>query len=102
MRHALLDGNKIVNIIEIDPRNVSDFPSAVTIPNGVGAGIGDTYEDDRFWRINPDTQAKEELISIDPISDLGRVAYDSAADCTSALLEISRLAQAQTDFLLQK
>ena len=61
MRHALLDGNRIVNIVEIDPRNVSDFPNAVTIPDGVGAGIGDTYEDGRFWRINPDTQAKEEL-----------------------------------------
>ena len=102
MRHALLDDNKIINIIEIDPRNVSDFPNAVTIPDGVGAGIGDTYEDDRFWRINPDTQAKEELISIDPILELGRVAYEAAADCTSALLEISRLAQEQTEFLLQK
>ena len=50
MRHALLDGNRIVNIVEIDPRNVSDFPNAVTIPDGVGAGIGDTYEDGRFWR----------------------------------------------------
>lgn len=102
MRHALLDGNKIVNIIEIDPRNVSDFPGAVTIPEGIGAGIGDTYKNGRFWRINPETQAQEEITAIDPISDLSRVAYDAAADCTSALLEISRLAQAQTDFLLQK
>lgn len=102
MRHALIEDGKIVNIIEIDPRNASDFKNAVTIPDGVGAGIGDTYEDGRFWRINPDTQAKEELIAIDPISDLSRVAYDAAADCTSALLEISQLAQAQTDFLLQK
>ncbi len=102
MRHALFDDNKIINIIEIDPRNVSDFPNAVTIPEGIGAGIGDTYEDGRFWRINPDTQIKEELTATDPISDLGRVAYDAAADCTSALLEISRLAQEQTEFLLQK
>lgn len=102
MRHALLASNRIVNIVEIEPRNVSDFPNAVTIPEGIGAGIGDTYENGRFWRINPDTQSKEELTAINPISDLARVAYDAAADCTSALLEISRLAQEQTEFLLQK
>lgn len=61
MRHALLEDGKIVNIIEIDPRNASDFKDAVTIPDGVGAGIGDTYEDGRFYRTDPETQEKTEL-----------------------------------------
>lgn len=61
MRHALVEENIIVNIIEIDPRNASDFKDAVTIPDGVGAGIGDTYEDGRFYRTDPETQEKTEL-----------------------------------------
>ena len=48
MRHAVIDNDTIVNIIEIDPRNASDFGNAVTIPEGVGAGIGDTYREGRF------------------------------------------------------
>ena len=39
MRHAVIDNDTIVNIIEIDPRNASDFGNAVTIPEGVGAGV---------------------------------------------------------------
>ena len=39
MRHAVIDNDTIVNIIEIDPRNASDFGNAVTIPDGLGAGI---------------------------------------------------------------
>ena len=68
MRHALLDGNRIVNIVEIDPRNVSDFPNAVTIPDGVGAGIGDSYRDGRFYRYNEETQQEEEILPYDPMA----------------------------------
>lgn len=68
MRHALLDDNKIINIIEIDPRNVSDFPNAVTIPDGVGAGIGDSYRDGCFYRYNEETQQEEEILPYDPMA----------------------------------
>ena len=62
MRHALVEGTKIVNVIEIDPRNASDFKNAVTIPEDIFAGIGDTYRDGRFYRINPETQQEEEIL----------------------------------------
>lgn len=70
MRHALLEDGKIVNIIEIDPRNASDFKNAVTIPDGVGAGIGDTYEAGRFYRTDPETHEKTELTPYDPLSEV--------------------------------
>ena len=68
MRHALIEDGKVVNIIEIDPRNASDFKDAVTIPDGVGAGIGDTYEDGRFYRYNEETEQEEEILPYDPMA----------------------------------
>ena len=68
MRHALIEDGKIVNIIEIDPRNASDFKNAVTIPDGVGAGIGDSYRDGRFYRYNEETQQEEEILPYDPMA----------------------------------
>ena len=66
MRHALIEDGKVVNIIEIDPRNASDFGNAVTIPEGVGAGVGDTYRDGRFY---PETQQEEEILPFDPLAE---------------------------------
>ena len=66
MRHALIEENKVVNIIEIDPRNASDFKNAVTVPEEIGADIGDIYENGRFYRMNPETQGKEEILPPDP------------------------------------
>ena len=102
MRHALLENGKVVNIIEIDPRNASDFKDAVTIPDGVGADIGDSYRDGRFYRTDPQTQKEKELVAYDPVAKLSCLAYDNANTCTSALLEISRLAQEQTSILMEK
>lgn len=70
MRHALVEETKIVNIIEIDPRNASDFKNAVTIPENIFAGIGDTYRDGRFYRENPDTHEEEEILPYDPIAEM--------------------------------
>lgn len=69
MRHALVEETKIVNVIEIDPRNASDFGNAVTIPDGLGAGIGDTYRDGRFYRTDPETQQEEEILPFDPLAE---------------------------------
>lgn len=68
MRHALVEETKIVNVIEIDPRNASDFKNAVTIPEDVFAGIGDTYRDGRFYRCNEETQQEEEILPYDPMA----------------------------------
>lgn len=68
MRHALVEGTKIVNVIEIDPRNASDFKNAVTIPENIFAGIGDTYRDGRFYRENPETHEEEEILPYDPMA----------------------------------
>lgn len=68
MRHALVEGTKIVNVIEIDPRNASDFKNAVTIPEDIFAGIGDTYRDGRFYRENPETHEEEEILPYDPMA----------------------------------
>lgn len=69
MRHALIEDGKVVNIIEIDPRNASDFKNAVTIQDGVGAGIGDSYRDGRFYRTDPETQQEEEILPFDPLAE---------------------------------
>lgn len=69
MRHALVEETKIVNVIEIDPRNASDFKNAVTIPDGLGAGIGDTYREGRFYRTDPETQQEEEILPFDPLAE---------------------------------
>lgn len=69
MRHALIEDGKVVNIIEIDPRNASDFKDAVTIPDGVGAGVGDTYRDGRFYRTDPETQQEEEILPYNPLEE---------------------------------
>ena len=68
MRHALVKKNRVVNIIEIDPRNASDFKNAVTIPENVGAGIGDTYRDGRFYRYNEETEQEAEILPHDPMA----------------------------------
>ena len=70
MRHALVEETKIVNIIEIDPRNASDFKNAVSIPENIFAGIGDTYRYGRFYRENPETHEEEEILPYDPIAHL--------------------------------
>lgn len=69
MRHALVEEAKIVNIIEIDPRNACDFQNAVTIPENIFAGIGDSYRDGRFYRYNEETQQEEEILPFDPLAE---------------------------------
>lgn len=69
MRHAVIEKNTVVNVIEIDPRNASDFKNAVTIPDGLGAGIGDTYREGRFYRTDPETQQEEEILPYNPLEE---------------------------------
>lgn len=68
MRYALIEDEKVVNIIEIAPENAGEFPNAVTIPNNISTGIGDTYHDGRFYHENPETHEEEEILPYDPIA----------------------------------
>lgn len=92
MRHALVEDTKIVNIIEIDPRNASDFKNAVTIPENIFAGIGDSYRDGRFYRYNEETQQEEEILPYDPM-----VAY--AQELQNYQTELAQLT-VDTDYRL--
>ena len=65
MRYALIDNGIVSNIIALNDRNASDFPSAVKL-GGRPVGIGDTYTDGKFYRdgvevLTPMEQAQEEI-----------------------------------------
>lgn len=68
MRFAIVEENKITNVIVLNPETAGEFPNAVTIPENISAGIGDTYRDGRFYRENPDTHEEEEILPYDPIA----------------------------------
>lgn len=70
MRYALIEDEKVVNIIEIAPENAGEFPNAVTIPNNISTGIGDTCRDGKFYRYNEETQQEEEILPYDPIAEM--------------------------------
>lgn len=70
MRYALIEDEKVVNIIEIAPESAGEFPNAVTIPNNISTGIGDTCRDGKFYRYNEETQQEEEILPYDPIAEM--------------------------------
>lgn len=68
MKFAILEGEKITNIIELNQYAAYAFPNAVSIPENIFAGIGDTYRDGRFYRENPETHEEEEILPYDPMA----------------------------------
>ena len=70
MRFAIVEENKITNVIVLNPETAGEFPNAVTIPENIPAGIGDTYRDGRFYHENPETHEEEEILPYDPIAHL--------------------------------
>lgn len=50
MRYALIQNGHVKNIIELNPNNAADFPSALPVPENLPVGIGDTYQDGAFYR----------------------------------------------------
>lgn len=68
MKFAVLEGEKITNIIELNQYAAYVFPNSVSIPENIFAGIGDTYRDGRFYRENPETHEEEEILPYDPIA----------------------------------
>lgn len=70
MRFAIVEENKITNVIVLNPETAGEFPNAVTIPENIPAGIGDTYRDGRFYRYNKETQQDEEILPYDPVAEM--------------------------------
>lgn len=70
MKFAVLEGEKITNIIELNQYAAYAFPDAVSIPENIFAGIGDKYENGRFYRYNEKTQQYEEILPYDPIAEM--------------------------------
>lgn len=68
MKFAILEGEKITNIIELEPHVAYVFPNSVAVPENILAGIDDTYRDGRFYRENPETHEEEEILPYDPIA----------------------------------
>ena len=65
MRYALIENGIVTNIIALNDRNASDFPTAVKLGDRP-VGIGDTYADDKFYRdglevLTPMEQAQAEI-----------------------------------------
>ena len=65
MRYALIDGGIATNVIALNDRNASDFPTAVKLGDRP-VGIGDTYNDGKFYRdgvevLTPMEQAQAEM-----------------------------------------
>lgn len=68
MKFAILEGEKITNIIELNQYAAYAFPNAVSIPENIFAGIGDSYRDGRFYRYNEETEQEEEILPYDPMA----------------------------------
>ena len=49
MRYALIEGGIVTNVIALNDRNASDFPTAVNLGDRP-VGIGDTYTGGKFYR----------------------------------------------------
>lgn len=65
MRYAIVDNGAVTNIIVLNDRNASDFPTAVKLGDRP-VGIGDTYTDGKFYRggvevLTPMEQAQAEI-----------------------------------------
>lgn len=65
MRYALIDNGIVSNVIVLNDRNASDFPTAVKLGDRP-VGIGDTYADGKFYRegvevLTPMEQAQAEM-----------------------------------------
>lgn len=49
MNYAKIKDGKVVNVLSIRQAQANEFPDCVPM-NDIPAGIGDTYEDGRFYR----------------------------------------------------
>lgn len=69
MKYAIIENKTVTNVIEINPRNAVDFPTAV-IAKEYPVNIEDTYENDKFYRDG------EELLSYAELQRIAEESYD--------------------------
>ena len=76
MRYAIVTDGIVTNVIVLNDRNASDFPTAVKLGDRP-VGIGDTYTDGKFYRdgvevLTPMEQAQAEIEKYkDALRELG-------------------------------
>lgn len=63
MNYAIIKDGVVVNIIVLNPQNARDFPNAVKLE--VGATIGDTYENGKFYRDGVEVISTEQGLIIE-------------------------------------
>ena len=65
MRYALVENGKVVNIIELAPKNVHEFPNAV-LAEDYSLAIDDVYnaEEEAFYRGDKKILSKDDVIAI--------------------------------------
>ena len=102
MKFAVLEGEKITNIIELEPHVAYVFPDSVAIPENIFAGIGDTYRDGRFYRENPETHEEEEILPYDPMAEMQKGMNSMISESIAAspmILSVGDLYQAMSPTL---
>jgi len=84
MTYAIVQDGIVTNVIELLPGNASDFPEAVPIGE-VPAGIGDTYDGNRFYRDGQPVLSETETL-IAQMCDMAEKLVDQ--DIQIATLEL--------------
>lgn len=105
MRFAIVEENKITNVIVLNPETAGEFPNAVTIPENIGAGIGDIYRDGRFYRENPETHEEQEILPYDPVAEMQKGMNSMISESIAAspmMLGVGDLFQAMSPTLQTK
>lgn len=85
MRYAIVTDGIVTNVIVLNDRNASDFPTAVKLGDRP-VGIGDTYTDGKFYRdgvevLTPMEQAQAEIDTYKAaLNELGVETEDDNAE----------------------
>ena len=61
MRYAIMTGGAVTNVIVLRETNAGDFPGAVALHDRP-VGIGDTYQDGKFYRGGQEVLTAQEEI----------------------------------------
>ena len=61
MRYAIIENGAVTNIIALRSTNAGEFPSAVALHDRP-VGIGDSYQDGKFWRDGEEVLTAQEEI----------------------------------------
>lgn len=64
MKYAIIENIVVANIVELNPKNAADFPSAV-ISEEYPVNVGDTYENDKFYRDGEELLSNAELRALE-------------------------------------